>query len=56
MTIRLFGFSAKEWSGPTGLDSGLNPLDCPQTAITTTKTPAMLNKEWLAGYMNECGV
>ena len=53
MTIRLFGFSAKEWSGPTGLDSGLNPLDCPQTAMTTSQTPAMLKKEWLAGYMNE---
>ena len=47
MTIRLFGFSAKEWSGPTGLDSGLNPLDCPQTAMTTTKTPAMLKKNGL---------
>ena len=49
MTIRLFGFSAKEWSGPTGLDSGLNPLDCPQTAMTTTKTPAMLKKRMACG-------
>ena len=56
MTIRLYGFRAKEWSGTTGLDSGLNPLNPPQTAMTTTKTPAMLKKEWLAGYMNECAV
>ena len=49
MTIRLYGFRAKEWSGTTGLDSGLNPLDCPQTAMNTTKTPTMLKKNGLRG-------